>query len=161
MPRSYRCALVLSVALLAAVTGCTDQPDAPPPAAPPVSGGAPTPGPVAPTAVAAPPVTPGELSRTVWTAGGRMDRTIRAKAHAGREYALDAACVSTTPGHAIRYELRSATATANTPVASGDLPCDGGTVRDSSPLPATAVQIDLGPDLTGVTSAWAVLRPVT
>ncbi|SCG44606.1 hypothetical protein [Micromonospora humi] len=163
MPHPYRTVALLSAPLLVA-TGCTSRVVTSPPPTGPASATtvAPAPASAAPTVPAPPSVAPGEVSRVVWTAGtGRMSQTMRAKARAGQEYALDAACASTTPGKVIRYELHSATPDSNTPLSGGDLPCDGRAIRNSGPLPATAVQIRLGSDLTGVTSAWAVLRPVT
>jgi hypothetical protein len=105
-----------------------------------------------------PPVTTGEISRVVYTAEtDTTESAVRSQARIGRQYALEAACVSATPGRVIRYEVLSSKPDSNTPVASDELACDGQVTRTELPLPATAIQITLGPDLTGVTSAYAVI----
>ncbi|WP_328853233.1 hypothetical protein OG994_11925 [Micromonospora globbae] len=116
----------------------------------------------APQALSVPPVTSDEISRVVYTATTQtMDRAVRAEARTGQQYALDAACISAVPGRAIKYELLSSKPNPNTPVASGELPCDGNAIRNSMPLPAAAIQVSLGPDLAGVASAYAVIKPLT
>ncbi|MFG3690964.1 hypothetical protein [Micromonospora sp. NPDC047740] len=113
-----------------------------------------------PQALSVPPVTSEEISRAVYTAKTQtMDSSARGIARAGQQYALDAACISATPGRVIKYELLSSKPNSNTPVASGELPCDGHGIKNVTPLPPTATQINLGPDLTGVTSAYAVITP--
>ncbi|MFI7429793.1 hypothetical protein ACIBPB_22605 [Micromonospora sp. NPDC049836] len=109
-----------------------------------------------------PAVTPDEVSRIVYIAKTQtMLSTARRAATAGQPYTLDAACLSATPGRVLRYEVLSTGQDAKVPVASGDLPCDGSVLRNGTPLPATGIQISLGPDLSDVTAAYAVITPST
>lgn len=165
MPPSRRVFTLLSALLLAGSAGCTGQDTAPTSQASPAQPAGtvpPLPTASAPQVLSVPPVTPDEISRVVYTAKTQtMDRTLRREARTGRQYALDAACVAASPGRVIRYEVFSSKPNSLTPVVSGDLPCDGDVIRMSTPLPATAIQISLGPDLAGVTSAYAVIAPET
>lgn len=115
-----------------------------------------------PQVLSVPPVTSDEISRAVYSAKTQtMDAAMRREARTGQQYALDAACISATPGRVIKYELLSSKSNSVTPVASGDLPCDGHAIKNVTPLPATAIRINLGPDLTDVMSAYAVITPST
>ncbi|MFG1659922.1 hypothetical protein ACGFIY_25635 [Micromonospora chersina] len=162
MPPSHRAFTFLSALLIAGSTSCTSHDAAPTSPAQPASTAPTLPTAEASRVLSIPPVTPDEISRVVYTAKTHnTDSVVRAEARTGQLYALDAACTSATPGRVITYEVVSSKPNSNVPVASGELPCDGNVMRNSTPLPATAIQISLGPDLTGVTSAYAVIAPST
>jgi hypothetical protein len=152
------CALLLA--------GCTShaaalsQPSAATPStAPSVSAPSSAPPTVA-ARLAAPPVTPGELTRVVYTADpATMNQVLRTAARAGREYRLRVACVSSPPGQRIEYTILSSGPRTNTPLASSGVTCDNGPTGVSMPLPGTPIQIVLGPEMKGVTSAYAVVAP--
>lgn len=163
MPPAHRAFTLLSALLLGGGASCTSQ-EAPPTShassAQPASTGSSLPAVEALPALPIPPVTSGEISRVVYTPA-KTDSVLRGEARTGQQYALEAACVSAIPGRIITYEVLSSKQNSNTPVFSGELPCDGNVIKNSTPLPATAIQISLGPDLSGVTSAYAVITPST
>ncbi|AXH89888.1 hypothetical protein ACFWDZ_08180 [Micromonospora aurantiaca] len=165
MPPSHRAFTFLSALLLAGSTSCTSHDASPTSQASPsqpASTVSSLPTAEAPQVLSVPPVTSDEISRAVYTAKTqRMDATMRGEAHAGQQYALDAACTSATPGKVIKYELLSSKSNSTALVASGELPCDGHAIKNVTPLPATAIQISLGPDLADVTSAYAIITPST
>jgi hypothetical protein len=110
--------------------------------------------------LAAPPVVAGEITRVVYSADpATMKQIARRSARAAREYRLLAACVSNPPGQRIKYTLLSSGPRANTVLASSGVTCDNGTTGLSMALPGTPIQIVLGPDMKGVTSAYAVVAP--
>lgn len=155
MPHAHRAFTLLSALLLAGGASCASHeapPDAHTSSAQPASTGSSPPPTEAPPALPIPPVTSGEISRVVYTTDKR-DSVLREETRTGQRYAIEAACVSAIPGRIIGYEVLSSKQNLNTPVFSGELPCDGNVIKNSTPLPATAIQINLGPDLTGVTSA--------
>ena len=165
MPSAHRACTLLSALLLAFGTSCASDAAAPTSqasSAQPASTVSSPPTTAVPPDLALPAVTPDEISRTVYLPKTQtMSSTARRAATAGRPYTLDAACLSASPGRVIRYEVLSTGQDANVPVASGDLPCDGSVIRNSMPLPATGIQVNLGPDLTDVTAAYAVIAPST
>ena len=164
MTPSQRAFAVLSALVLVGGAGCTSGDVSPPPQAGPAQSASAVPSPStaeAPRVLSVPPVTPDEISRVVYTAETqRADSVVRGEARTGQQYAFDAACTSTPPGRVLTYELFSSKQDAKVSVSSGELPCDGTVLRNTAPLPATAIQISLGPELTGVTSAYAIITPV-
>ena len=118
----------------------------------------------APPAVAArlavPPPAKDEISRVTYSGKPDTIRHVMNKvARAGRSYTLVAACVSDPPGEILKYTILSSHPTSNALVASSDVTCDDGPGELTAPLPGTAVQIMFGPDMKGVTSAYAIIRP--
>ncbi|MGW4297380.1 hypothetical protein ACWEH1_30710 [Micromonospora chersina] len=144
MPPSHRAFTILSALLLAGSTSCTGHDAAPTSPARPAQSASAAPTQLTTEAsrvLSIPPVTSNEISRVVYTAKTHnTDSVVRAEARTGQLYALDAACTSATPGRVIKYEVLSSKPDSNVPVASGELPCDGNVMRNSTPLPATAIQ---------------------
>jgi hypothetical protein len=163
MPSPRRTVPALCALFLA---GCTShavalpQPSVTPTkAAPPASAPSSAP-PTAAARLAVPPATPGEISRVVFSANpDTTQHVIRKVARAGRQYTMVAACVSSPPGEIIEYEILSSKPKSNSRVAGGALTCNDGPAAVSMPLPGTAIQITLGPDMRGVTSAYALIKP--
>ncbi|GAA1582699.1 hypothetical protein [Actinoplanes couchii] len=168
----FRQSALLPAVMAALVAGCsspparTPEPSAP---APVVTAATPSPGPSAAAALApleAPPVVPGELSRRVVTVkdGHSDNKTILHRdAKSGTEYGVQAACTSATPGTTLSVEVRRSKPGADAePLSSGTIPCDGRvTLNGFGSLPAESIVVDLSGDRSGVTSAYAVLAPIS
>jgi hypothetical protein len=105
-----------------------------------------------------PAVTSGEISRVVYTARNRTVKHVsQGEARVGRRYELVTACISDNGERIVKYELLSSEPGSDTSVVSSEMTCDGEVTSISLPLPATGIQIALGPGLSGVKSAYAVL----
>jgi hypothetical protein len=166
MSGSRHTAVLFALLTAAALAGCTSHPT---PTTPPRSANPPSP--VTVDSTSTPPIrlqppseVAGELSRRVLAQNdGHPDNqtVLRRNARGGLEYAVQAACTSTTPGKTLSVEVRSGKPGASDDaMVTTDIPCDGKvTVNGVGDLPAEPIIADLRGNQSDVLSAYAIVAP--